>query len=176
MSLIPRAIALALGLFAALIASQGPEFAQQYRQRLGGHIDELRRVVQRFDADAVAAGQTRETATERLAKDPDDVVRRQGRAAAEDRDRLARLEGQRRAFNEAGSFGRLLVLIREGDPAIARAAYLDFEPAVPATQEGVVAAGSGLLLGWGGALLLMRSLARIFGRRRKPAGRAPARA
>ena len=36
----------------ALTASQLPEFTQQYRQRLGGAVDELLRVVADFDADA----------------------------------------------------------------------------------------------------------------------------
>ena len=46
---------LAVGIAAAagaLTASQLPEFAQQYRQRLGGALEELRQVVADFDADA----------------------------------------------------------------------------------------------------------------------------
>jgi len=38
-------IAFALALFAAVLGSQFPEFAQQYRQRLGGALDELDRIV-----------------------------------------------------------------------------------------------------------------------------------
>ena len=36
-----RRLALAIGLVFAIIAAQAPEFAQQYRQRLGGALDEL---------------------------------------------------------------------------------------------------------------------------------------
>ena len=35
-----RKLALAISLLAGLIGSQGPEFAQQYRQRLGGAVEE----------------------------------------------------------------------------------------------------------------------------------------
>ena len=66
MSRIVRVAAFALGLMGAVTASQGPEFAQQYRQRLGGAIDELRRAIARFDADAQAHGETRERAIARL--------------------------------------------------------------------------------------------------------------
>ncbi|MEM9851772.1 MAG: DUF2937 family protein, partial [Pseudomonadota bacterium] len=38
--------------------SQFPEFSQQYVQRLGGAVDELRRVAADFDASARAAGLT----------------------------------------------------------------------------------------------------------------------
>jgi hypothetical protein len=52
-----RRLALAIGLIVGLIGSQGPEFAQQYRQRIGGALDELKHIVAEFDA---------ETARERL--------------------------------------------------------------------------------------------------------------
>ena len=38
-------LALAIALLAGLIGSQGPEFAPQYRQRLGGAVEELNRIV-----------------------------------------------------------------------------------------------------------------------------------
>jgi hypothetical protein len=40
-----RRLALAIALIAGLLGSQGPEFAQQYRQRIGGALDELKRIV-----------------------------------------------------------------------------------------------------------------------------------
>ena len=39
-----RRLGLAIGLLVAAVASQAPEFAQQYRQRLGGAIDEINRM------------------------------------------------------------------------------------------------------------------------------------
>ena len=47
-----RRLAAAIGLLFALLGMQGPEFTQQYRQRLGGALDELKRAVSVFDADA----------------------------------------------------------------------------------------------------------------------------
>jgi hypothetical protein len=45
-----RRLALAIAVLAGLIGSQGPEFAQQYRQRLGGTLEEIKRIVSEFDA------------------------------------------------------------------------------------------------------------------------------
>jgi hypothetical protein len=154
-------------------ASQGPEFAQQYRQRLGGAIDELRRVVQRFDADAGANGHSREVAVDRLRTNPDNLVSRQGDAMRANIERLERLERHRQSFVEAGPFQRLLVTARDGDVDLMRATYLDFEPAVPATQEGLVSTGLGFLGGWSLALLVGLMFRRLFGvgRRRAHAKR-----
>ena len=170
---IARTMAVALGLFGGVAASQGPEFAQQYRQRLGGAIDELRRVVQRFETDAGANGQSRQGAVDRLRTTPDNLVSRQGDAMRANIERLERLERHRQAFVEAGPFQRLVVLAQDGDLDLMRAAYQDFEPAVPATQEGVVAAGAGILGGWGLTLLIGALFRRLFGfgRRRAHAQR-----
>jgi hypothetical protein len=160
---IARTMAVALGLVGGVAASQGPEFAQQYRQRLGGAIDELRRVVERFDGDAVANGHSREGAVDRLRTNPDNLVSRQGDAMRANIERLERLERHRQAFVEAGPFQRLVTTVRDGDVDLMRAAYQDFEPAVPATQEGIVAAAAGFLGGWSMAFLIGMMIRRLFG-------------
>jgi hypothetical protein len=153
--LLIRAIATALGLFGAVAASQLPEFVQQYRQRLGGAIDELSRVVARFDTDALANRLTREGALDKLAQSPDDLVRRRARDAEANIQRLAKLEDQRRAMREAGPFTRVLRFFLAGDDELISATLKDFEPAVPTTGEGLVAAALGFVAGWG--------LTRLFG-------------
>ena len=170
MPLIARTLALGLGLAGAVTLSQGPEFVQQYRQRLGGAVDELRRVVARFDQDAAAAGRTREAALASLRTNQDPLVNAQGAAMQDHANRLSRLEGQQARLQEAGSFQRLVVYLAEPDVEISRAAFQDFEPAVPVTAEGFASAGAGFLALWGGALLLMRAGRGMFrlGRPRTP--------
>ncbi len=167
---IARTMAAAFGLIGGVAASQGPEFAQQYRQRLGGAIDELRRIVQRFDVDATANSQSRESAVDWLRANPDNLVSRQGEAMRANIERLERLERQRQAFVEAGPFQRLVVLARDSDVDLARATYQDFEPAVPTTQEGVLATGVGFLGGWSLTLLVGGMIRRLFGLGRRRAG------
>ncbi len=165
--MIGRVLAMAIGIFSGLAASQVPEFAQQYRQRLGGAVDELRRVVTRMDENAHASGMSREQLIRRLTGDADPAVRRQGEDNEKVVDRLGRLEQQRLDFAESGPFARILTFIRDADPGLARAAYLDYEPAWPATTEGVVTGGAGFVAGWGLFLLLSRMLRRLVPRRRR---------
>lgn len=162
---IARTVGLAFGLLGGLVASQAPEFGQQYRQRLGGAIDELNRIVTRFDEDARATGQERDSAIDQLRQNPDRLTSLQGAAMRANIERRDRLERQRQAFSEAGPFARIGLLLREGDTDLARAAYRDFEPAVPTTQEGFVTVGIGFILGYLLSRLIGVPLRRMLMRR-----------
>jgi hypothetical protein len=143
-----RTLALGLGLLGVFIASQLPEFEQQYRQRLGGAIDELATVVQRFDADAAANGLSRDNAIMRLAQSPDDVVRRRAIDARSNVDRLAARLAQRDAMNNAGPVGRIFRFLGAPDRQLIDATMRDFEPAIPTTSEGLLIALAGFVVGW----------------------------
>jgi len=160
-----RIAAFGMGLLGALSASQAPEFAQQYRQRLGGAIDELREVVRRFDEDARAVDETRDGALRRLAENPDEIARRQAAAMRLNAARLEALERQRRAMDEAGPFGRIAALALDYDPLVARGAAAAFEPAVPVTMEGAASAGTGFAAAWAATFGLLRLVALPFRRR-----------
>ncbi len=169
---IVRIIAFGLGLLGGVTASQGPEFAQQYRQRLGGAVDELRQVITRFDRDAHVSGETRESAIARLRSNTDDFVSRQGAAMQANVERLGRLEAHRAAMMDAGAFSRIALLVRDGDTDILEAVSRDFEPALPITEEGILSTVIGFVAVWGGVLLLsgfMRSLFRRPRRQQNPA-------
>ncbi|MFC5486841.1 DUF2937 family protein [Microvirga aerilata] len=161
---IMRIVAFGLGLLGGVTASQGPEFAQQYRQRLGGAIDELRQVIQRFDTDAQASGETRESAIARLRSNTDSFVSRQGAAMQANAERLGRLETHRDTMVQAGSFARVALMVRDGDRDVMEAVYRDFEPALPVTEEGFLSAAIGFVAVWGG-LLLLTSFIRSLWRR-----------
>jgi len=164
LSRIVRIVAFGLGLLGGGIASQGPEFAQQYRQRLGGAVDELRHVIQRFEADAQANGETRESAIARLRSNADDLVSRQGAAMQANVERLSRLEAHRGSMMEAGPFARIALMMRDGDQDVMEAVYRDFEPALPVTEEGVLSAAGGFVAVWGGILLFLGFLRSLFRR------------
>lgn len=166
-----RTLGLALGLLGGAIAAQGPEFAQQYTQRLGGTLDELRRVVSGFEADAAATGRTPDAAVDRLRGDGDALVARRGEAARHDIARLKDLAAQQRALAEAGGpLGRFAALIRDPDLPLARATYQDYAPAIPTTADGLVAGLLGFLATWGAWRVLSD-----LGRRARPRRRAPVR-
>jgi hypothetical protein len=166
-----RIVAFGLGLLGGITASQGPEFGQQYRQRLGGAIDELRQVIHRFDMDAQASGETRESAIARLRSNADDFVSRQGAAMQANAERLGRLETHRETMMQAGPFARVALMVRDGDRDLMQAVYRDFEPALPVTEEGLLSSAVGFIAVWGGLLLLagfIRSLWRRPRSRRAP--------
>lgn len=157
-----RRFALVFGLFVGTLASQLPEYAQQYRQRLGGALDELTRIIRNFDDQAQSQGLSESAAIERLKNNSDALAQRQGESTQDTVIRRDRLAEQDRAFQQAGSFGRLGVLARDFDPGIARGAWSRFEPAVPVTTEGFVTGGIGLVVGY----MLWHLLALPFRRRR----------
>jgi hypothetical protein len=161
----PRTISIGLALAGALAASQAPEYAQQYRQRLGGAIDELAAMVRQFDADASGLGLDRNAAVDRLKSNADPVAQKRGDAMAGSVHRLDRLEQQRRTMQEAGPLGRIVALASDPDPQVARRALEDFEPAVPTTAEGAAVAGLGFLASYGLVRLIVLPFRKLFRRR-----------
>lgn len=161
--MILRRLAFAVSLLLGALASQLPEFAQQYRQRLGGAIDELQRIVAQFDRDAASQSLDREAALNRLQGNADPLAAKRATDMRETIARENRLTRQQEAMRDAGSFGRLAVFARDFDAGIAHRAWGDFEPALPATLEGVVIGVAGFIFGGG----LLRLLAAPFGRRRR---------
>ena len=153
-----RAFAFVAALIAGMILSQVPEFAQQYRQRLGGAVDELARVISHFDEDARAFGlYSRRRAgadgAEQRAPDP-----RPGCAHARD-DRPLRAAAapssrpSPRPDRSVGWWPSSATSISRWSAATLG----DFEPAIPTTIEGIVFAGGGFLAAYlilGGMRLL----------------------
>jgi hypothetical protein len=147
--MILRRLAFCLGLALAFVASQGAEYAQQYRQRLGGAADELNRMLADFDVDSARLGLTREQGVARLLSNADELARARGERLREDSARAARLSRQLAAFETAGPIARIVVLARDFDGPIAARAWAAYEPAAPVTGEGLALAGFGFLTGWG---------------------------
>lgn len=164
-----RRVVFFLAILLGVAASQVPEFAQQYRQRLGGAIDALARVIGEFDADAARLDLSREAGIERLLGNADALARQRGEQVKSDVERVARLENQLNAYAQAGPFWRLGVFARNYEPDIARRAAENFEPAVPVTAEGLLATIAGFLAGWIGGRALIAPIQR---RRRLKAANA----
>ena len=169
-----RRLALAIALLAALIGSQGPEFAQQYRQRIGGALDELKRMVGGFDAEAAAEGLTPPQAIGRLEQNGNSLARERGRDMAETIVRADRLQEQLDAMRSAGPLQRLYVMVKDFDPEIAARTLDNFEPAAPMSLEAVVAAVFAALWGWAATHLLALPFRRLRERSRAASVGKPA--
>ena len=118
-------------MLAGLIGSQGPEVAQQYRQRLGGALEELNRVVSEFDAEAQRQNLTRAEGSKRLEHNADPLARERGQDMGRAIERAERLNEQVGAINSAGPLMRLYVVATSFDPEIARSTVDNYEPAEP---------------------------------------------
>jgi hypothetical protein len=143
-----RRLAVAIGLLFSLVGLQLPEFAQQYRQRLGGALDELHRMIAEFDNQAASQSLTRQQGIDRLKANPETLAQERGEAIAADVDRADRLARQQEALKNAGPLTRLTGLIENFDAATAGQAIRDYEPAVPVTFEAFVVGGVALAIGW----------------------------
>jgi hypothetical protein len=173
MRVLLRRLAIAIGLLFALLGSQAPEFAQQYRQRLGGALDELNRMIAQFDAEAAARSLTPAQGLDRLEKNDDPLARERGEAIAGDMDRAGRLQRQQEAMRSAGPLARVAALAENFDPPTLRQAIQDFEPAIPVTAEAFVIGALALMIGWGATHLVAWPIRRKAARR---AARSDARA
>jgi DUF2937 family protein len=149
-----RRLALAIAVLAGLIGSQGPEFAQQYRQRLGGALEELRRIIAEFDAEAQRQNLTPAEGLRRLEDNDDPLARQRGEDMAEGIDRASRLSEQLQAITSGGPLTRLAVVAKGFDPEIARSTLDNYEPAAPLSLGALAAAGLAAFWGWAATHLI----------------------
>jgi hypothetical protein len=136
----------ALCLLGAVGLSQAPEFFQQYLQRLGGHLDEARIALARYEAVARESGLTLTRLIETTRAQPAGPVARLADAIAEAQARVLDLESAEAALRAASLWERPFVFLRHVDAEIAARAWTVFKPAVPVTTEGLVYAGAGMVL------------------------------
>lgn len=131
-----RIVVLIFALICGAVASQFPEYHQQYMQRVGGAIDELSRQIAALDQRAEAAEMNRYPYIRRLLNNDDEVVRREGEALLDMVGRHQRLENLLAEME--GTPGYLLavktVAYLEGD--IAKQALMNYKPALPLTIHG----------------------------------------
>jgi hypothetical protein len=143
-------------LFAFLFAigfSQVPAFLQEYQQRLGGAVDELRSVVEEDRASARRNGVTLQRLIEDHRQSARPTVRATGVAIGARVERLAVLEKAADRLAAASALERPWVFLRTVDRPIAQGTWTEFKPTltldIPYGAAGVLA---GLLvnglLGW----------------------------
>ena len=160
-----RLIVLLAGVFGAGVGAQFPEFAQQYRQRVGGALEEMRQVVADFDADAERNTLTRSEALETYGRSFDGFLRDRGVTMSGTIRRFEWLSEQQRRLAEAPPLMRPVVVMSGPDKRVLRGAWADYEPAVPVSQAGFIWAAIGFFF-IAGTVSLIRQIAGILRRRR----------
>lgn len=147
--MIVRRLALFFALLFGFAMTQIPEFVEQYRQRLGGAIDELSANIARFDSDSAQQGLTESGGIDRLRASHDRFVQQRGEQMQDNVARLQTLRDTQAQFRGEAPVARLVTFVTHYDARIARGAYGDFEPAVPASAEAFVLGLIGFIFGGG---------------------------
>jgi hypothetical protein len=159
------------GLGLAVTLSQFPEYAQQYTQRLGGAVDELRVITEDFDRAAVAGGLDRPAALERYNASNDQFLAGRGTSMTATFQRYDNLSATLARIEDADAIERFQALPAYLDSDIGQRTLENYRPAVPVTMEGILYAGGGFMLGYLVLSGLWRICAMPFRRRRHAAYR-----
>ncbi len=163
-----------LAVTGAVLFSQAPEFFQQYFQRLGGHLDEARRMLAQFEQTARQAGVSLDDFIRRTAANADTAVARLADTMAAAVERVQSLQAAHDALRDASAWTRPFVFLRHADWEISRATTAVFKPAVPVTLEGGLYALAGMLVFLGIYHLLFRRFIARDAMMKPPSGAKPA--
>ena len=158
------------GIALGLVLSQFPEYAQQYTQRLGGAVDELRAITEDFDKAAVDGGLSREQAFARYDASSDAFLEGRGQSMETTFGRYAALSTTLARIEGADAVERLTMLPKFFDSEIGQRTLENFKPGIPVTMEGFAYTGVGVLAGYSIVSALTAFLLLPF-RRRRPAYR-----
>ncbi|HAU69069.1 MAG: DUF2937 family protein [Arenicella sp.] len=163
--MISRILGFAAALSGAVAGSQLPEFSQQYRQRLGGALQELEHVVNRFEQDATAVGLTVETALTELETADHELFKKRGISMRSHVSRYQQLSQQQQAFEELDPMLRPVALLQGYDKVTLDATWEAYEPAVPLNASGGIWAGASGFLGFLALFMPSKFLGLLFGRK-----------
>lgn len=155
-----KLVVFAMGLAGATTFGQAPEIATQYEQRLGGAIDELRSVIERFDADVAKNGLTRSSALEAYSTSPDQFLRDRGTSMSVAIERLEGLRVQKTDFKTTNELYKPVYVFRKADQKVLKGVLDDYSIGLPVTLGGAVYGAFGALLGFlfGGLFLKLSGL------------------
>jgi hypothetical protein len=161
-----RTLGIIGGLALGACLSQFPEYAQQYTQRLGGAVDELKIITAEFEAAAKEAGLTRDEAIERYSKTGDSFIAARGESMARTFRRYEELSVTLAEVRGATGWERFARMPEYFDTEIGRRTLTDYQPAVPVTVEGLSYAAAGFAVGYLALSSLIGVLLLPFRRRR----------
>jgi len=150
--LLKRVLIICVGVVCGVGASQGPEFTQQYLQRLGGWVDSYQDRVARLDSRAKQFDMTRDQYLDALRASADPKVRKEAANIATWPVYLKRYTENQQMLQDGPSWMRPVRLVQNfRDPAfspIIQEALADYKLGAPITAEGATFGGAGFVGGW----------------------------
>ncbi|HPC42833.1 MAG TPA: DUF2937 family protein [Spirochaetota bacterium] len=156
----------------ALVFAQFPQYLAQYIQRLGGHVDEAARNMEKYREIAKDVGKSLYQYSQHLLNSKDPAVFKTGQKIAGDLERYNQLADALKELQNAPAYKKFFIFVRHVDFDIARGAWESFTPGLPVTLEGAAYAAVGIVVG----MILYFCLSRlviilvkkIAGRKQKP--------
>ena len=161
-----RFLALLLAIAMGVAGSQAPGFTLQYMQNLTGRVDELRPLVQQFDADVGRYNYTRESALSECAT-ADGLLEALCSSFATTVRRFITLSEHLAELKAAEPLRQPLVLAQSYKEDIAKSTLDAYKPAVPTTLDGAVYGGGTFAAGWLIFSVLFGGIGSLFGRGRR---------
>jgi len=138
-----------ISILGAVGMAQFPQFFSQYLQRLGGHLQEIRRAINKYEQAAESLGISFEDYIRQHLTAEERVFQTSGEVIAGLLNRLENIENSFYQLQQAGPFTRWIIFFQEADWEIARQTLTFYTPGIPTSMEGIIYAFTGLLLGWG---------------------------
>lgn len=133
----------------AFLFAQAPEFFQQYLQRLGGHVDELKKQMVQLSYFSSKSGKSLQEYIHKFIHHSDSDVVEQGKFMQALWSRYDHLRKGWEALSDASLFTRPFKYLWYGDTEIISATYATYKPAVAFTYEGLFYAFLGAFIGYG---------------------------
>ena len=156
----------------ALAFAQFPQYLAQYIQRLGGHVDEAAKNMDKYREIAKEVGKSLYQYSQHLLNSKDPAVFKTGQKIAWDLERYDRLGAALKELQAAPAYKKFLVFVKDVDLDIARATLGSFTPGLPVTLEGAAYAAAGIVAGmvfyFCASRLIVLAVKKVAGRKRKP--------
>ncbi len=139
----------ALAIVGSITLAQFPQFYGQYLQRLGGHLDEARRIVTEYSETATSFNLSLQEYISIHLTASNPVLQSTGTIINNSMARLADLENSFQALDNGTLFNRWWLFLKNLDPAIFSQTCSQYTPGLPLTIESLIYALAGLLITWG---------------------------
>ena len=142
----------------ALIFMQIPAFLVQYKQRLGGHVDELALLIKRYKAAAADNSRTiDEYIGLHLQSDVKEFVST-GKIMSENLERFTDLSAALKTLTESKGIVKFFSFLKDIEPDIFKAALKNFVPGISFNFETLFYAAAGIIFFMSVYFLIKKSL------------------
>lgn len=142
----------------AFLGSQIPEFLQQYVQRLAGHVDELKYIIDQLSQLASASNKSLEQYIQKFVHSSDLDFVKQGEFMQALVTRWQNLNDSLRSLAQSSYFERPFVFLKEMNYPIAQETFYSYQAGINLTLEGLGYTAIGIIVG----ILLYQLISKIF--------------